>query len=89
MDIELLTWLRGGEYRIKVLEVLTHNSFLLPSEIADRLDIHRSSISRILSDLKAKNLIKAIKSNSRTIAYSITEPGATAYKDLVKNEKQH
>ncbi|MBI2632697.1 MarR family transcriptional regulator [Candidatus Pacearchaeota archaeon] len=87
MDISLLGWLKGGEYRIKVLELLTKTNFLLPSEIADNLKIHRSSISRILADLKDKNLIKSTSNESRTISYSITKEGIEALKSLEQNGK--
>ena len=85
MNISLLGWLKGGEYRIKVLELLSKRDFLLPSEIADNLDVHRSSISRILADLKEKSLIKSTPNQSRTISYSITKEGIESLKKLQRN----
>ena len=74
MDLNIVGFLKDGKYRIMVLNEL-NKSPSLPSELAKKLDINRASISRILRDLKEKNLIECTSDNSRTIVYSITKEG--------------
>ena len=74
MDLNLIGFLKDGKYRIMVLNEL-NKSHSLPSELAKKLNINRASISRILRDLKEKNLIECTSDNSRTIIYSITKDG--------------
>ncbi|MBU4189846.1 MAG: ArsR family transcriptional regulator [Candidatus Thermoplasmatota archaeon] len=81
MNLELITWVKDGCYRIRVLEILCENSFL-PSELADKISINRASISRILKVMKDKKLVSSTRTNSRTISYSITPLGKKLLKDL-------
>ena len=82
VNLELITWIKDGSNRIKVLKLLQKNGHLLPSELADELDVHRASISRILKDLKEKNLVITTKSGSRTVSYSLSDLGREALEDL-------
>ena len=81
--LELINWLKDGTYRVRTLEALEKQP-LLSSEIASKMNINRSSMSRILSSLKEKKLVKSTSGNSRTITYSITELGKTAIKKVRK-----
>ncbi len=74
MNLEIVNWVKDGKYRIRVLEALGSQP-LLSSELADRLGINRASMSRILSDMKAKRLVLSVSGNSRTVTYSLTLRG--------------
>ena len=71
---ELVVWVKDGNYRIKILKALEKDK-LISSEIAEKINNHRSTTSRILKNLKDKQLIVSINAGSRTIMYSITELG--------------
>lgn len=79
--LELITWVKDGPYRLKVLKILGIKT-KLPSELADELDVNRASVSRILKDLKAKDLVTSIRNSSRTISYSLSDLGEKLYKEL-------
>lgn len=81
MDLILTNWIKDGKYRIAVLKMLV-NSNLLSSELASKLEINRTSMSRILRDLKNKGLVKQTAGESRTITYSITASGKKALEEL-------
>ncbi|MBI2557844.1 winged helix-turn-helix transcriptional regulator [Candidatus Woesearchaeota archaeon] len=81
MDVHILTWLKDGKYRVKVLKLLKSKTFL-PSELAKELDLNRASISRILKQMKEKKLIDSISAGSRTVSYRISEKGKQAMKFL-------
>lgn len=81
MDLDLISFLKDGEYRIKVLEFIG-NSPMLPSELAKSLNINRASVSRILKSLKEKGLITSTSGNTRTILYSISNLGKKYLEEL-------
>ena len=86
MNIEergMLVWLKDGSSRRNILNILQKDR-LLSSEIANRLNKHRSSISRTLKNLKQKGLIEFIEAGSRTREYSTTEKGKK-YLKLLEN----
>ena len=74
MDLETIGFLKDGKYRKLILGEL-NKSPALPSELADKLQINRASISRILKDLKERELIDSVSSNSRTVIYRLTKKG--------------
>ena len=79
----LINWLKDSKYRIRFLEKLNKNP-QLPSELANIFDINRSSVSRVLNDLKKKGLIESISENSRTTTYFLTNLGETVLTKLKK-----
>lgn len=79
-DLALINWLHDGCYRIKVLKILKSPNF--PKNIAKSLKIHKSSLSRILNDLREKGLINKITSSSRTLTYAITPFGEEILKKI-------
>lgn len=81
MDLELLGYLKDGKYRIKTLELLSKSSHI-SSELADKLDVNRASMSRILRSLKDMGLVKASSGKSRTVVYSITDKGLKGLKEV-------
>ena len=74
MSLEIITWLKDGKYRIKILKLL-NKQIMIPSEIADKLNLNRASVSRILKQLKEKELVKSTSAGSRTISYEISKKG--------------
>ena len=78
---ELVVWVKDGKYRIKILRVLEKDK-LISSEIAQKINNHRSTTSRILKNLKDKQLITSINAGSRTIMYFITDLGKEVLKTV-------
>ncbi len=81
MDLGLINWLKDGEYRLKTLRLLRDKNFL-SSELASALNINRASMSRILRNLKEKELVKTVSSNSRTITYMLTSKGTEVLNEI-------
>jgi len=81
MDLDTICFLKDGKYRILVLRELSISP-LLPSEIAKKFELNRSSISRILKGLKEKGLIESNSSKTRTIAYFISKKGKEILEEL-------
>lgn len=83
MDLNILSYLKDGKYRIKILELLNESPYI-SSELAEKLDVNRASMSRILRSLKEKQLVEPSTSNSRTVVYCITEKGKNAIIEVNK-----
>ena len=81
MDLELIGFLKDGKYRLSILKEI-YISPKLPSEIAKKFEVNRSSISRILRDLKKRNLVSIHSTSSRTKLYAITNLGREAIAGL-------
>ena len=81
MSVGLVNWLKDGKYRIQVLRLLQDKNYL-SSEIAEKLNVNRASMSRILRVLKKKGLVKSISEGSRTVTYLITKKGEEALNGL-------
>ncbi len=81
MDLELINWIRGGRYRIRILQLLYQRP-MLPSEIADQLGITRSSVSRMLKDLHIRGLVSCIDAGSRTRTYFLQQRALDILRDL-------
>lgn len=79
--LELVTWVKDGPYRKRVVISLGSKP-KLPSELADELNINRASVSRILKDLKDKKIISSVKNSSRTISYSLSDLGTKLLKEI-------
>ena len=73
-DIELINWVESGHYRISILKRLS-NQPKNPSELAEICNINRASVSRILKDLKKKNLVDSTKESAKNKLYFITSEG--------------
>ncbi len=78
VDLRTYSWIMGGKHRQKILSILYQNP-LLPSEIASKLQISRSMVSRELNLMKQKNLVESFKSDSKTVVYVLTEKGVEFY----------
>lgn len=83
MNIELLTWLKDGKYRLATLRQLSNKS-RLSSELANALEVNRTSMSRILRDLKEEKLVEGICNKTRTVSYILTKLGKSAIIEVGK-----
>lgn len=81
VELKLANWLKDGKYRLSVLKLLALEN-LLSSELASKLNLNRASMSRILRNLKEKELVDVITSGSRTVTYVITKKGKEALKSV-------
>lgn len=59
MDNETLEFVRRSTYRQRVLKSL-NDDVLMPKEIAERSNIKTNHVSKVLSELKSKDLIEII-----------------------------
>ena len=83
VNLALINWLHDGDYRIKVLRILK-SSPDIPTNIAKKLEMHKSSLSRISKDLCDKKLIEKVTSDSRTVTYKISTMGEEILKEFDK-----
>ena len=74
MDIKKIAYLERGKVKYKILKEL--NTPKTPTILAKKLNTHRSGVSRILLELKNKELVKCLNpEDKRTRFYQITEIG--------------
>ncbi|PWB87858.1 winged helix-turn-helix domain-containing protein [Methanobrevibacter thaueri] len=75
MDDETLDFVRRSSYRQNVLKALEDN-VLMPKEIAERSDIKTNHVSKVLSELKSKDLIEVLDDSVRKgRLYRLTDKG--------------
>ena len=64
MDEETLDFVQRSTYRQRVLTALEDN-VLMPTEIAKRSSIKTNHVSKVLSELKSKELIELVNPEAR------------------------
>ena len=64
MDKETLEFIQRSSYRQRVLKALDED-VLMPTEIAERSNIKTNHVSKVLSELKSKELIEIINPEAR------------------------
>lgn len=64
MDVETLEFVKKSQYRQRVLKTL-EDEVLIPTEIAKRSNIKTNHVSKVLSELKSKDLIEIINPEMR------------------------
>ena len=64
MDNETLEYVQRSKYRQNVLKAL-ENEVLMPKEIAERSDIKTNYVSKVLSELRSKELIEVLDDSVR------------------------
>ena len=75
MDDETLDFVKRSSYRQNVLKALEDN-VLMPKEIAERSNIKTNHVSKVLSELKSKELIEIINPEARKgRLYRLTDDG--------------
>ena len=64
MDKETFEFIQRSSYRQRVLKALDED-VLMPTEIAERSNIKTNHVSKVLSELKSKELIEIINPEAR------------------------
>ena len=64
MDKEILDFVQRSTYRQRILAALEDN-VLMPKEIAERSNIKTNHVSKVLSELKSKELIELVNPEAR------------------------
>ena len=64
MDNETLEYVQRSKYRQNVLKAL-EDDVLMPKEIAERSDIKTNYVSKVLSELRSKELIEVLDDSVR------------------------
>ena len=82
MDEETLDFVQRSTYRQRVLTALEDN-VLMPTEIAKRSSIKTNHVSKVLSELKSKELIELVNPEARKgRLYRLTDVGEEIVKHL-------
>lgn len=75
MDNEIIEFVKRSQYRQRVLTSLDGN-VLMPTEIAKRSDIKTNHVSKVLSELRNKELIELINPEiKKGRLYRLTDDG--------------
>lgn len=84
---KLLVWLlyasRGGEMRLRILNLLKQNEQLNASQLAKALGVNYRTITYHLEILEAHNLVKKVQTG-HGIYYRLSEAGLVNW-DLIEN----
>lgn len=82
MNYELIGFIKASKYREDILTILVKDVYT-PKEIANKLDIHISQVSRTLNELAEMELINVLNPNMKKgRIYSITPLGDKCLKIL-------
>ncbi len=82
MDEETLDFVRRSSYRQNVLKSLEDN-VLMPKEISERSNIKTNHVSKVLSELKSKELIELVNPEARKgRLYRLTDNGEEVIKEI-------
>ena len=80
---EDVSFIISSNYRRKVLQILETPK--IPSKISKELDINKAHISKTLSELNSKKMIKCLTPNStKGKIYTITNYGKDILKEISK-----
>ena len=64
MDNETVEFVKRSQYRQRVLKAL-EDDVLMPKQIAERSDIRTNHVSKVLSELRSKDLIEVLDDSVR------------------------
>ena len=83
--IKTISYIKRSKNRLKVVYIIG-DSFKMPSEIAEEMDLRINQISAILSDLKKENIVVCINEEEKTgRLYQLTPEGKEAYNIIKTN----
>ena len=83
--IRKISYIKRSKNRLKVIYIIG-DSFKMPSEIAEEMDLRINQISAILSDLKKENIVVCINEEEKTgRLYQLTPEGKEAYNMIKTN----
>lgn len=84
--IRKISYIKRSKNRLKVVYIIG-DSFKMPSEIAEEMDLRINQISAILSDLKKENIVVCINEEEKTgRLYQLTPEGKEAYNMIKTNQ---
>lgn len=82
--IRKISYIKRSKNRLKVVYIIG-DSFKMPSEIAEEMNLRINQISAILSDLKKENIVICMNEEEKTgRLYQLTPEGKEAY-DIIKS----
>lgn len=82
MDKDTIDFVKRSRYRQRVLTSLDGN-VLIPTEIAKRSDIKTNHVSKVLSELRNKDLIEVLDDSVRKgRLYRLTDDGEVVLKQI-------
>ena len=82
--IRKISYIKRSKNRLKVVYIIG-DSFKMPSEIAEEMNLRINQISAILSDLKKENIVICMNEEEKTgRLYQLTAEGKEAY-DIIKS----
>ena len=83
--IKTISYIKRSKNRLKVVYIIG-DSFKMPSEIAEEMNLRINQISAILSDLKKENIVVCINEQEKTgRLYQLTPEGKEAYNIIKTN----
>ena len=83
--IRKISYIKRSKNRLKVVYIIG-DSFKMPSEIAEEMNLRINQISAILSDLKKENIVVCINEEEKTgRLYQLTPEGKEAYNIIKTN----
>ena len=83
--IKTISYIKRSKNRLKVVYIIG-DSFKMPSEIAEEMNLRINQISAILSDLKKENIVVCINEEEKTgRLYQLTPEGKEAYNIIKTN----
>ena len=84
--IRKISYIKRSKNRLKVVYIIG-DSFKMPSEIAEEMDLRINQISAILSDLKKENIVVCINEEEKTgRLYQLTPEGKEAHNMIKTNQ---
>ena len=84
--IKTISYIKRSKNRLKVVYIIG-DSFKMPSEIAEEMNLRINQISAILSDLKKENIVVCINEQEKTgRLYQLTPEGKEAYNMIKTNQ---
>lgn len=65
----VVSFIERAPRRRKVLSLLTGRDVYTPSELSDEMEVARSNVSRVLKELKEKNLVNCLNPDASNYRY--------------------
>lgn len=62
---KLAAYVKASRYRLKIIDFLSDGKYGMPLEIANKINIKQSHISKVLKELKEKELVECINPEVR------------------------
>ena len=81
--IDAFTYVKRSKNRQEVIKIIATSRNKTPSEIREEMDARFSLTSRVLADLREKNIVECMNPEAKTgRVYYLTELGLKIFRDL-------